>query len=106
MKMHNRWCLTATSFFFFKQQTAYEIRKGDWRSDVCSSDLVTRRGWLALATLGTLLACAEWAGPELAGGGPRLALVPVFSVTAGTVLFNDLDRLRVVVTGSGARAGV
>ena len=67
---------------------------------------MTRRGWLALATLGTLLACAEWAGPELAGGGPRLALVPVFSVTAGTVLFNDLDRLRVVVTGSGARAGV
>src|SRR5216117_4263547 len=28
-------------FFFFKQKTAYEIRKGDWSSDVCSSDLVT-----------------------------------------------------------------
>src|SRR5216117_2038158 len=27
-------------FFFFKQKTAYEIRKGDWSSDVCSSDLV------------------------------------------------------------------
>src|SRR5216117_4388087 len=27
------------SFFFFKQTTAYEIRKGDWSSDVCSSDL-------------------------------------------------------------------
>src|SRR5216117_4230531 len=26
-------------FFFFKQKTAYEIRKGDWSSDVCSSDL-------------------------------------------------------------------
>src|SRR5216117_4234513 len=25
--------------FFFKQKTAYEIRKGDWSSDVCSSDL-------------------------------------------------------------------
>src|SRR5216117_3328701 len=22
-------------FFFFKQKTAYEIRKGDWSSDVC-----------------------------------------------------------------------
>src|SRR5216117_2540937 len=28
-------------FFFFKQKTAYEIRKGDWSSDVCSSDLVS-----------------------------------------------------------------
>src|SRR5216117_4181563 len=27
--------------FFFKQKTAYEIRKGDWSSDVCSSDLVS-----------------------------------------------------------------
>src|SRR5216117_4217867 len=27
------------AFFFFKQKTAYEIRKGDWSSDVCSSDL-------------------------------------------------------------------
>src|SRR5216117_4499698 len=27
-------------FFFFKQKTAYEIRKGDWSSDVCSSDLL------------------------------------------------------------------
>src|SRR5216117_1354399 len=29
-------------FFFFKQKTAYEIRKGDWSSDVCSSDLTGR----------------------------------------------------------------
>src|SRR5216117_68472 len=28
-------------FFFFKQKTAYEIRKGDWSSDVCSSDLIS-----------------------------------------------------------------
>src|SRR5216117_2101390 len=26
--------------FFFKQKTAYELRKGDWSSDVCSSDLL------------------------------------------------------------------
>ena len=29
-------------FFFFKQKTAYEIGTGDWSSDVCSSDLLTR----------------------------------------------------------------
>src|SRR3546814_8440493 len=27
-------------FFFFKQNTAYEMRISDWSSDVCSSDLV------------------------------------------------------------------
>src|SRR3546814_17136283 len=26
------------SFFFFKQNTAYEMRISDWSSDVCSSD--------------------------------------------------------------------
>src|ERR1043165_5944491 len=26
-------------YFFFKRKTAYEIRPGDWSSDVCSSDL-------------------------------------------------------------------
>src|SRR5213075_3320796 len=26
-------------FFFFKQNTAYEITRRDWSSDVCSSDL-------------------------------------------------------------------
>src|SRR3546814_10147295 len=29
-------------FFFFKQNTAYEMRISDWSSDVCSSDL----GWI------------------------------------------------------------
>src|SRR5213082_4089157 len=29
-------------FFFFKQKTAYEIVSGDWSSDVCSSDLMTK----------------------------------------------------------------
>src|SRR3546814_2041498 len=28
-------------FFFFKQNTAYEMRISDWSSDVCSSDLGT-----------------------------------------------------------------
>src|SRR3546814_13905069 len=30
--------------FFFKQQTAYEMRISDWSSDVCSSDLGYRPG--------------------------------------------------------------
>src|SRR3546814_7891301 len=29
-------------FFFFKQNTAYEMRISDWSSDVCSSDLELR----------------------------------------------------------------
>src|SRR3546814_3150885 len=33
-----------TSFFFFKQKTAYELRISDWSSDVCSSDLVVSTG--------------------------------------------------------------
>src|SRR3546814_1948452 len=30
-------------FFFFKQETAYEMRISDWSSDVCSSDLMVAR---------------------------------------------------------------
>src|SRR3546814_4594501 len=37
---HGYFC---TSFFFFKQKTAYEMRISDWSSDVCSSDLAARR---------------------------------------------------------------
>src|SRR3546814_8940689 len=31
--------------FVFKQKTAYELRISDWSSDVCSSDLLTNRGY-------------------------------------------------------------
>src|SRR3546814_5175651 len=31
--------ILVSSFFFFKQKTAYEMRISDWSSDVCSSDL-------------------------------------------------------------------
>src|SRR3546814_13410700 len=31
------------NFVFFKQKTAYEMRISDWSSDVCSSDLLSRR---------------------------------------------------------------
>src|SRR3546814_2717116 len=33
-------CRNGCFFFFFKQKTAYEMRISDWRSDVCSSDLL------------------------------------------------------------------
>src|SRR3546814_9753978 len=32
--------------FFFKQNTAYEMRISDWSSDVCSSDLTALFNWL------------------------------------------------------------
>src|SRR3546814_2143092 len=35
--------LLSSSFFFFKQKTAYEWRIRDWSSDVCSSDLDSAR---------------------------------------------------------------
>src|SRR3546814_2146003 len=31
--------LSVVLFFFFKQNTAYEMRISDWSSDLCSSDL-------------------------------------------------------------------
>src|SRR3546814_7797864 len=34
-----RFGLCVFYFFFFKQETAYEMRISDWSSDVCSSDL-------------------------------------------------------------------
>src|SRR3546814_2832091 len=37
-------------FFFCKQKTAYEMRISDWSSDVCSSDLPTCLGGLAVET--------------------------------------------------------
>src|SRR3546814_6722434 len=35
--------------FFFKQETAYEMRISDWSSDVCSSDLRTIASQAALS---------------------------------------------------------
>src|SRR3546814_789997 len=35
--------ISLSSFFLFKQKTAYEMRISDWSSDVCSSDLLHRR---------------------------------------------------------------
>src|SRR3546814_10678290 len=40
--------------FFFKQETAYEMRISDWSSDVCSSDLAALWGPLDLQAEGEL----------------------------------------------------
>src|SRR3546814_2419788 len=42
--------MTVYLFFFFKQNTAYEMRISDWSSDVCSSDLTPTGGALAALT--------------------------------------------------------
>src|SRR3546814_4838453 len=31
-------------FFFFRQNTSYEVLISDWSSDVCSSDLIDKNG--------------------------------------------------------------
>src|SRR3546814_6446581 len=44
-------------FFFFKQNTAYEVRISDWSSDVCSSDLpVLLDGFICTSAIAPLAA--------------------------------------------------
>src|SRR6059058_6551033 len=49
-------------FFFFKQETAYEMSLRDWSSDVCSSDLRRGRGWSRrwIRAAGAPRRCAAW----------------------------------------------
>src|SRR3546814_4004257 len=63
-------------FFFFKQKTAYEMRISDWSSDVCSSDLRSRRSMPASAILQESIGMK----PSLSGGGsPASARWPPIS---------------------------
>ncbi len=52
--MENKTIVSFVFFFFIKQKTAYEMKECDWSSDVCSSDLVQRKGKFELAHEGTL----------------------------------------------------
>src|SRR5216117_375564 len=82
--------------FFFKQKTAYEIRKGDWSSDVCSSDLAPAKaplqredllhdgaGGRMRAGVGTMRAIAQAGGPGfLEALEPFVAGLPTHLVAA------------------------
>src|SRR3546814_7089761 len=54
-------------FFFFKQKTAYELRISDWSSDVCSSDLGSRRSQADASRRWPPAARSAEAGAALAG---------------------------------------
>src|SRR5216117_990122 len=70
-------------FFFFMQKTAYEIRKGDWSSDVCSSDLRRRDvpAQVAVAQIERL----EPLGPIARRHGQALGAVVALIVFGGTL---------------------
>src|SRR3546814_10977778 len=55
-------------FFFFKQKTAYEMRIGDWSSDVCSSDLPM----LSMGQLAKPGQAIAWRGPMAGNALPQL----------------------------------
>src|SRR5919198_3705298 len=74
-----------STFFFFKQKTAYEIVSRDWSSDVCSSDL------LAIGPLAAAAARAGQAGQNgfwarlarLVMARPVVFLVPLLALLIG-----------------------
>src|SRR3546814_1007011 len=59
------------SFFCFKQKTAYEMRISDWSSDVCSSDLATRRETIFGCVSVVMMLCA--AANQLAESSESIA---------------------------------
>src|SRR3546814_8503154 len=56
--------LCVSSFFFFKQKTAYEMRISDWSSDVCSSDLGARDAQQFSKLLSRLEGHTAWIADE------------------------------------------
>src|SRR3546814_1723663 len=73
--------------FFFKQNTAYEMRISDWSSDVCSSDLLVNAvGYLCEAA---------WHHADLAVTWGKL-WVKLTTHSSGGITDKDLDRKSVV----------
>src|SRR3546814_11541334 len=62
-------CRGASVFFFFKQETAYDMRISDWSSDVCSSDLL----FVHVVAAGSLSAAARARGISPAMVSKRIA---------------------------------
>src|SRR3546814_3795022 len=63
-----RCCSFSLSIFFFKQETAYEMRISDWSSDVCSSDLRLNQAisWVSCA-VGRGSSDRDWARKSCPG---------------------------------------
>src|SRR3546814_11795480 len=73
-------------FVFFKQKTAYEMRISDWSSDVCSSDLCSRRGSSACVSTRCPAAGAKVAARLAGSPMSTYALGSVFSPTSVAVV--------------------
>src|SRR3546814_6200149 len=67
-------------FFFFKQNTAYEMRISDWISDVCSSDLLML---LVASLLGAPLAGSAAIHALTAGAMASMILAVMTRATLG-----------------------
>src|SRR3546814_1143754 len=73
-------------FFFFKQETAYEMRISDWSSDVCSSDLIMstkteqmsefQKGLVSGGQWQTCLNCENWVKVDEVGFCKKWETIP------------------------------
>src|SRR3546814_4643406 len=92
-------------FFFFKQKTAYEIRISDWSSDVCSSDLSSRRAVRSRSATAcsaisdgpnagaTVLRCAPCSGSSIAMNIASFTLVSCISKRTIPPCSNDEENV-------------
>src|SRR3546814_17941592 len=77
-------------FFFFKQETAYEMRISDWSSDVCSSDLGAAGGlgtglaaWAVMTRApNDPISSYHWAHSYSGGGGTNVVNVTLVDFRA------------------------
>src|SRR3546814_15881315 len=76
-------------FFFCKQKTAYDMRIGDWSSDVCSSDLKVMQ-----AGSGDAGGLAELHRLDFTGRDQLVELGAADADHAGSVVDANADRLR------------
>src|SRR3546814_5582848 len=83
------------SVFFFKQETAYELRISDWSSDVCSSDLVEARQEAVDTALVARVGQRRGVGGGFAvrgGGADALGNRPLHRERVGDLAERGLDR--------------
>src|SRR3546814_15664064 len=83
------------SVFFFKQETAYELRISDWSSDVCSSDLVEARQEVVDTALVARVGQRRGVGGGFAvrgGGADALGNRPLPRERVGDLAERGLDR--------------